>query len=274
MKTEIWRPHRASRSARFTRWHEPTGPVSLEGGLVDVWRLELDQPAEVVSHFEQLLSDDEFERAERFRVRSDRRAYVLTRGVLRTLLARYLDHPRVKAAGVPITVGPWGKPMLGFSRVSDHARIEFNVSHSGDLALLAFARDAMIGADVERVRIDYEAHSRARRFFTDLEIDAIQAIPEDERVHAFFRCWTRKEAFMKATGKGFHLGMDSFSVSVGDDQPRVLEYVDGAADDWQVYSLEVGDDYAASVVVNSSNALQLRTMSATVSNSSSVQLDL
>ncbi|MGM0554843.1 MAG: 4'-phosphopantetheinyl transferase family protein [Myxococcota bacterium] len=274
MKTDIWRPHHTTRTASFTRWVEPAGPVSLEAGLVDVWRLELDQPSDVVSHFEQILSDDEFERAERFRVRSDRRAYVMTRAVLRTLLARYLDHPRVKPENVPIATGAWGKPMLGFSRMSDHARIEFNVSHSGGLALLAFARDVRVGADVERVRVDYEAHSRARRFFTELEIEAMESIPEDQRVHAFFRCWTRKEAFMKATGQGFHLGMDSFSVSVGDDQPRVLEYREGSPADWQVYSMEVGEDHAASVVVNSPSPLQLRTMSATVSNSSSVQLDL
>lgn len=274
MKTEIWRPNHAGRSARFTRWVEPPVPVVLDDGLVDVWRLELEQPAEVVAHFEQLLSSDEVERAERFRVRADRRAYVLTRGVLRSLLARYLDHSGVNAEKIPISVGPWGKPTLGFSRMSNHARIEFNVSHSNDLALLAFARDASVGADVERLRIDYEAHSRARRFFTELEFDAIESLPEAEQVHAFFRCWTRKEAFMKATGKGFHLGMDSFSVSVGDDQPRILEYLDGVADEWQVYSVEVGGDYAASVVVRSDEALQLRTMSATVSNSSSVQLDL
>lgn len=274
MKTEIWRPNRTSRSARFTRWVEPTGTVSLEDGLVDVWRLELDQPPEVVARFEDVLTDDEIERADRFRVRADRRAFVMTRGVLRMLLARYLDHPRVDAGTVPIALGPWGKPMLGFSPLQNSASIEFNVSHSRDLALLAFARDAMVGADVERVRIDWEAHSRARRFFTDVEIDAIEAIPEDERVHAFFRCWTRKEAFMKATGKGFHLGMDSFSVSVGDDRPRVLDVVDGRAEDWQLYSIEVGDDYAASLVVNNPEPLQLRTMSATVSNSSSVQLDL
>jgi 4'-phosphopantetheinyl transferase len=274
MKTDIWRANHAGGSARFTRWIEPTGPVSLEDGVVDVWRLALDQPSEVVSHFEQILTDEEFARAERFRVRADRRAYVMTRAVLRTLLARYLEHPRLTPESVPIATGPWGKPMLGFSRVVDHARIEFNVSHSGDLALLAFARDVMVGADVERVRVDYEAHSRARRFFTEREIAAMDGIPEEQRVHAFFRCWTRKEAFMKATGEGFHLGMDSFSVSIGDHRPRVLEYRDGSPEDWQVYSMEVGEDYAASVVVNSAAPLQLRTMSATVSNSSSVQLDL
>jgi 4'-phosphopantetheinyl transferase len=274
MKTEIWRPNHTQGSARFTRWIEPTGKVALEDDIVDVWRLELDQPPEVVSQFEEILADDEIERADRFRVRSDRRSYVMTRGVLRILLARYLDHPRVTASNVPITVGPWGKPLLGFSRLQSDASVEFNVTHSGDLALLAFARDAGVGVDVERVRVDWEAHARARRFFTDVEIDAIEAIPEDERVHAFFRCWTRKEAFMKATGKGFHLGMDSFSVSVGDVRPRLLACDDGSVEDWQIYSMEVGDEYAASVVVNSPEALQLRTMSATVSNSSSVQLDL
>lgn len=276
MKTRrhCWRETEQALSARFTRWIDPPARLELLDDVVDVWRLEVEQPPEVVDHFERFLSADEIERADRFRLRNDRDTFVLTRGVLRTLLATYLSETTLDPSTVPLTSGRWGKPELGFCRETQRNPIEFNVSHSGGLAVLAFSHRYPVGVDVEKLRVDYEAQSRARRFFTESEYRSLEGVPDGQRTEAFFDCWTRKEAFMKATGKGFHMGMDSFSVSVDALQPRVL-YVDGGnPEEWKVFTLEVGAHYASSLAVHASSHLYLRTMSATVSNSSSVQLDL
>lgn len=268
METEAWRA-RPGPAVHFNRWVEPPEALGLERGLVDVWRLELAQPGEVIERMAGALSEEERERAERFRVSADRRAFVLTRAFLRGLIVRYLDEPGLGPRDVELDVGPWGKPELAHP-----SSLEFNVSHSGEVALLSFARGCPVGVDVEQVRVDYEAHTRIRRFFTEGEISAIEALDEAEQVEAFFRCWTRKEAFMKATGKGFRLGMDAFSVSVGDASPRLLAWEEGDPAAWQIFSLEVGPNHAAAVVVGDRGAVQLRTMSATVSKVSSVQRDL
>ena len=160
-------------------------------GEIHVWTLRI-PAAEAVAAFEQLLSSDERERAARFRFDHLRRSFVITRGALRCLLARYVGQD---PAAIHFVYGPKGKPALG-------GPIEFNTTHSGDMAAFAFADGCPVGIDLEQIRAVPRMEDIAARFFEPEEHAAIMALPPAQREAAFFRCWTRKEACVKATGEG------------------------------------------------------------------------
>jgi 4'-phosphopantetheinyl transferase len=135
------------------------------------------------------------------------------------MLARYLD---VEPESLTITATDRGKPWLAGPR-SD---LEFNIAHSQNLALLAFTRGRSVGIDVEWTRPIEDAVAIANRFFSPAENSALNAVDESARDEAFFNCWTRKEAFIKATGEGLQRPLDSFDVSVQpDEEPRLLRCV-------------------------------------------------
>jgi 4'-phosphopantetheinyl transferase len=153
------------------------------------------------------LSPDENARAERFHFGEHRRAFVLGRGVLRTLLGGLLAMP---PAQIPFAYGPKGKPGLADSSFP----IRFNASNSGNFAVYAFTEGCDIGIDVEQVRPIPEIEHIAERFFAPQETSELMALPEQDRPQAFFNCWTRKEAYIKAVGDGLSVPLDSFRVTL------------------------------------------------------------
>jgi 4'-phosphopantetheinyl transferase len=157
---------------------------------VEVWPVLLEAPAEIEQRAAALLSPDERDRARAFRFDRHRRSFTLARAVLRTLLGRYLA---MAPARIEFQYGPKGKPSV--------AALRFNASHSGDLALFAFA-ECEVGVDIERVRPVSDLERIAARFFTSEESSEIASLAEVRRIEAFFDCWTRKEAWWKATGEG------------------------------------------------------------------------
>jgi medium-chain acyl-[acyl-carrier-protein] hydrolase len=193
-------------------WEPTIEPPALGAGDVHVWRVSLDQPEECRSELRELLSADEKERARRFYFPRDRDRFVVGRGTLRALLGRYLSH---KPRRLHFTYGAHGKPALA-------GRLRFNVAHSEGLALVAVARDREVGVDLERVRPEVATQEIARRYFSALENQALQALPRPLRALGFFQCWTRKEAYVKATGAGLALALDRFDVSLQPGQPAAL----------------------------------------------------
>lgn len=214
-------------------------------GEVRVWRAELDSFASARARLAGVLSTDERERAERFRAPADRERYVVAHGLLRVLLGRCLeDDP----ARLRFRSGAHGKPALEAEWES--AGIRFNISHSGGLALIALARGADVGIDVERVQAGRGEMAIAERFFAPEEVAALRALPEARRRAAFYACWTRKEAIIKGLGDGLTCRLDTFRVSVDPEQRTGLLL---AADDprlaggWSLRSLEAGAGYAAAL---------------------------
>jgi 4'-phosphopantetheinyl transferase len=187
-----------------------------------VWRARLDLPADECAALARTLDDAERDRAARFHFDRDRRRFVVAHARLRALLGTYLG---VATESVEIAAKPGGKPAL---RAPD-SDLRFNLSHSGEMALLAFARGCEVGIDVEAERDVPEMDSIAGRFFSPAESAALRALPESERKRAFFRCWTRKEAFLKATGEGLARALDSFDVTLGPDEEPALVRVEGEA---------------------------------------------
>ncbi len=225
-----------------TSWPAPPAALTLPGDEVHVWRASLHAPAPWVRHFADTLSPDERARAARFAVPGDGERFTVARGVLRHLLARYAG---ADPAGLRFTYGPHGKPEL-----SGQSWLGFNLSHARGLALLAVARSRAVGVDLEYQRTDLDLVRMADRFFSPGEAARLRRLPGAERLAAFFRCWTCKEAYLKATGRGLSLPLDSFDVSLAPGKPAVLLRCDGDAARWTLCDLPAGPEYAAALAVD------------------------
>lgn len=169
----------------------------LNDGELHLWHASLDLPVERASSLERCLSTDERERASRYRLEIDRLRYIAARGLLRRLLAGYLE---ADPNDLGLAYGPKGKPEMA---QGPHAgAIRFNVSHSGALALYAITRHSGVGVDLERVRPVSNADRVARRVFPDHDLEDWRALPSEQRLEGFFVRWTRLEAVAKLHGGG------------------------------------------------------------------------
>jgi len=223
-------------------WTEPPRSPSLETGAVHVWRIALDQEDDPLERFRGTLEPHELERAGRFHFERHRRHFIVARGFLRSVVARYLE---TQPEALRFSYGEYGKPALETEPV-----LRFNLSHSNEVALLAVTLDAELGVDVEHIRADFASEDIARRFFSRAEVAVFNALPQDERVAAFFRCWTRKEAYIKAIGKGLSQALDEFDVTLAPGiAPALLRAEDDDASRWWMSDIEVGEGYAGALAV-------------------------
>jgi 4'-phosphopantetheinyl transferase len=213
-------------------------PCDLAANELHVWRVSLDRDAAELEHLDHLLSARERERAARFHFDHDRNRYLVAHRVLRRVLIEYLG---CKPEGFDFHYGPEGKPSI------PGADLRFNLSHSGEVALIGLARGRELGVDVERFRPGVDDDAIARRFFSPFEVLAFQALPEHERGEAFFRIWTRKEAYVKARGGGLTVSLSSFDVSLDAGEAHLLRAPD--LDRWAIVDLDAGSGYAGAAVV-------------------------
>jgi 4'-phosphopantetheinyl transferase len=191
---------------------------------VHVWRVELDGSIERRTALERLLSADEHARRGRFRFERDAGRWAQARGALRVVLALYTG---LAAGDIVFDYGPFGKPALS----APGAELSFNVTHTGPVALVAVGGGrAMIGIDAEIVHYDVEWAALSRRFFAPAEADDLRCVPDSQQLGAFFACWTRKEALVKAMGVGLAMPLDAFRVSVLPNQPPAVLTVDRQPD--------------------------------------------
>ena len=226
-------------------WSRPSGALSLQSGEVHVWRVDLEQTDDVVKRFRTTLDADELQRASRFYFERHRRAFVVGRGFLRDVLGRYLQsQPQV----LEFCYGAYGKPSLNGEHKD--TKLRFNMSHSNNVGLLAITEERAVGVDVEHIRADFATEEIARRFFSRCEVDVFNTLAKEEQVAAFFRCWTRKEAFIKATGRGLSQALDGFDVTLGPGvKAELLRVEDDDASRWSMCDIDVGEDYAAALAV-------------------------
>lgn len=219
----------------------------LTGRDVHIWPVRIQGSAALAARLLPVLSADERERVARFQFEHLRRSFTLTRGALRIILGHYLDVP---PGGIPFEYGPKGKPNLAAP-----TRVAFNVSHSGELALFAFTLDCELGVDVEQIRPMADMRRIAGQFFCEEESAELMTLPADLRERAFFLCWTRKEAYIKAIGDGLSAPLDSFRVTLRpDDPPRFihLERDTDAAAQWTLHDLNLSRDYATALAYRDS----------------------
>jgi 4'-phosphopantetheinyl transferase len=206
-------------------------PVTVDAHCVDLDVADLD-----VAGFYDTLNAKERERAALFRFERDRRRYILRRGKLRELLSDYLD---CAPARICFAYNSLGKPSVA------GGDLRFNVSHSHGTALFVFARGVEVGCDIERRDPRFVCDQIPERFFSPLEVQTLRSLPASSQTQAFFNCWTRKEAYIKARGYGLSLPLDSFDVSLAPDEPVLLLR---GCDGWSVQPCEPAPDYQAAIV--------------------------
>lgn len=222
-------------------------PLALPADEVQLWRADLEAIRADESRWQRVLSPDELTRASRFHSAGDRQRFVAARALLRIILAGYLT---TNPKNLSFTYSQKEKPSLGPAHAGSD--VMFNVSHSGGVALLAFARGREIGVDVEQVRRDFDLEAIARRFFSGSEQRELAALPAEETAEAFFRCWTRKEAYIKATGDGLSLPLSQFDVSLGAGGKNALLATrpdSSEAGRWRLQEVIGGPGYIAAVCV-------------------------
>jgi 4'-phosphopantetheinyl transferase len=192
-----------------TNWSAVAHPVAPSVEEVHVYKVQLQEPQAGAATCWAKLSDHERRRAAEFQFDASRRRFVIARAALRTLLGQYLG---MNAEAIELASGIQGKPRLADKHKHDGADLRFNIAHSGELALVAVARGCEVGVDVEQLRTVSHASAIARRYFHPAERDAILAAPTSQRDEAFLRCWTGKEAILKAVGSGITSSLAGFYV--------------------------------------------------------------
>lgn len=230
-------------------WSLASGDERLESGQVHVWRADVPTESARVEDVQGVLSADEHARAERYPLAESRRRFVAARAVLRHLLAHYAG---CSPDQLCFAYGAHGKPHLADD--GSLSQLEFNMSHSGDVVLYAIARGRAVGVDVEHLRARGNYMRIAERFFSIEEYEALSALPEEDRPRAFYRCWTRKEAYVKARGDGIAAGLDSFSVSL-DERAALLRSDEGTGETarWNMSSLQLGEGYIGALCAEGSD---------------------
>jgi len=217
--------------------------VNLKPNTVHIWSINFVVNEDEFNTYHDLLSADEKLRASKFKFYKDKRCYVVTKAALRLLSGAYLS---TDAKDILFEYEAYGKP-----KFKHQTNLNFNVSHSGDLALIGFVYNHTIGIDIEKIKNDFDTFEIASNLFSKQEIDALRKIPEEEQYRAFYRCWTRKEAFIKAKGSGLSFPLDEFAVTLDNDLDADLIWTKWDINEkrqWQLTSFIPFKDYIAALI--------------------------
>ncbi|MGA2604135.1 MAG: 4'-phosphopantetheinyl transferase superfamily protein [Verrucomicrobiia bacterium] len=228
-------------------WRAPPETLVLGDDEIHVWRATLDQTPSQIQGFLHNLAADEQAKAERFYFERDREHFIAARGVLRAILGGYLNRA---PESLSFCYSSHGKPALAGE--SDGEPIRFNVSHSYGVALYAITRGREVGIDLERIRFDLAVAEIAERFFSRREVAMLRTLPTEAQRQAFFRCWTRKEAYIKARGEGLSLPLDQFDVSLAPGEPAAVlgtQRDPSEAARWSLQELTLAPGYVAALAV-------------------------
>lgn len=232
---------------------QTTNFSTLADDEVHVWTGSAKVEDATLARMQRVLSQEELQKAARFRFAKDRNRFLVSRGTLRTLLGGYVGRDPSK---IDFEFSEKGKPELA---PGTGQGMRFNVAHSGDVIVWAFARERHLGVDVENIRFDFGVSEIAERFFSVTERKSLRALPIAQQHEAFFRCWTRKEAYVKATGDGLSLPLDQFDVTFAPGQPALLLDTrpdHSECDRWLMRSLDLKPHYAAALVIERSKSCE------------------
>ena len=232
----------------------PSRPSSfqLASDELHSWCASLDVPPDTSARLYATLTSEERTRSARFRFERDRQRFIVAHGVLRDLLGRYLQS---QPGRIRYVYNAFGKPSLSPEFGS---RLTFNLSHSAGLALIAIAAHSSVGIDLEYIRAQSDDAEVARRFFSAAEVDGLHTLPSHLYAEAFFSCWTKKEASLKACGEGLAIPLDSFSVPLTTDPAQRPVDVYVASDNivparrWSLYTLQPAPGYIGALAIEGS----------------------
>ena len=224
------------------------GAPTIAAGEIHLWFDAMEAPTAQILTLRQTLPADELARAKRFHFERDRRRFIVARGLLRQLLGSYLARPPQE---LRFTYSDHGKPAL-LEAQNPHG-LQFNLSHSGEMMCVGVTRGRAIGVDIEQVRPIDDMMGIAASFFSPRENEMLATVPADQRELAFFNCWTRKEAYIKAQGQGLSIPLDSFDVTlVPGEEARLLAVRNTQPDEaarWTMQAFAPVAGYVAAAVV-------------------------
>ncbi len=222
-------------------WAVTCEPPKLKSSEVHIWRFDLSEFVNTVSEMRQILSADECARADRFHFEKDRTRFVIRRGVLRKLLSKYVS---IEPADLRFAHNNFDKPAL-----EGDERIVFNASSSQDVGIVGIAHNAKLGMDVEFVDTTFPHMEIAKRYFSDDEVRALQALPSELRTTVFFDCWTKKEAYVKAIGDGMSLTLPTLTISCEGSEVFSVTARSEEMSGWSFESFFVEENSIASIAV-------------------------
>ena len=229
-----------SSAMEAVKWSRPAHDLGLQKDELHIWLAWLDVGSEERSRLCSYLSKEEISRAQRFVFPRDRDHFIVARGRLRELLGRYLHCP---PNAVQFKTGRYGK----LSLLDDRDPLRFNLSHSHGLALYGFCLGRELGIDTEKIQPQFAGEGIAERYFSAAEQRDLRDLPRELRDTAFFLCWTRKEAYIKAHGDGLQIALDSFDVSLKPGEPETLRSVDSGR--WSMRSFAPAPEFVAAIIV-------------------------
>ncbi len=223
----------------------------LHTGRACIFTIKMDRTANKVTRDTvSILTGQEQKKAAAFRFRDDRIRFIVTRSLLRKLLAHYLF---MNTADIRIDRTPTGKP-AAYSQRHEALPVKFNVTHSGNIALIALTPDKEVGIDVEQIRDIPERNALVDMFFSRREQEQYRNLPEADRLNSFYRCWTGKEAFVKATGEGLNRNLHSFDIDYANhSRLRIISIHDDTlppASRWHMKSLTPAPGYVGACVLH------------------------
>lgn len=230
-------------------WQAKSACKQLKPQEIHIWRASLNQPTHTIVQLAKLLSPDEQERAQKYYFLRDQRRFTVARAALRLILASYLQ---TDPHNVQFCYGKWGKPAL----INNPTNLQFNSSHSQEMALYAFTLNQELGIDIEAVRALDDIGGMARHSFAPGEIAQLAKLPVEQHLEGFFLGWSRKEAFIKALGKGLSQDLTSFEVSLIPNMPAKLLSIEGdtqAAQRWLMQNIDAAEDYKAALAIVGEN---------------------
>lgn len=208
--------------------------MRLENHEVHIYSITLSASPAELAQWRSLLNHEENDRASRFVTPTLQERFIIAHGALRQILSNYLN---IDPKEIEFSVNSYSKPQLAEGHGST---LQFNLSHSDNQAVFAITREHAIGIDIEKIRTDQNLNL-ADRFFSEVEVAELKSLPESEQLQAFFNVWARKEAIIKATGRGLAQPLRSFTVSCQNIEELIQ--VDGR--EWSLYPLEIHEEYTA-----------------------------
>lgn len=225
-------------------YRHSASPLNLNDSEVHLWRIIFDDAISHLQSLNNLLSADEKIRAGRYCFEKDRDRFIITRGLLRVILGRYLT---VEPQGIYFDYNAYGKPGLNANKI--RGEFQFNVSHSDSMALIGVSRNQKVGVDIEKMRPDVDMFLIAERFFSEQEIAKLKTIAEDSRQKTLWEFWACKEAFVKAIGRGLSFPLDEFDIFEAVEKTVFLTRQLDTRDEWSIVKCNPYFHYAGALVV-------------------------
>ncbi len=230
--------------------------------IVQVWQIPLQVPAtkldNLLHHYRSCLSQDEKDKADRFRFPEDRRRFVVARGTLRHLLGRQLNQ---RPEQITFCYGAYGKPAVSLPPELEQSPLhsagerylQFNLSHSGEIALCALGYKRKLGIDIEQVKTIQRLEGMMKRTLVASEQQQVEAESAATRSRAFLQRWTCKEAYLKAIGLGLTQSMQTLEVQI--EPPKFLRVPEDCSAGWRLHLIEVPETYVGALAVAGETAV-------------------